>query len=65
VDTVSIRERLVALQKEIEQICREDRIYKKKGRFRAPEDFVAHDNRMTRMRQILEEIAKLSRQPTG
>jgi hypothetical protein len=65
VDTFSIRDRLAELKSEIEQICREDRVYKKKGRFRAPEDFVAHDNRMTRMRQILEEIAKLSRQPTG
>jgi len=63
VDTFSIRKRLAELRNEIEQLCREDRLYKKKGRSRAPTEIVAHDNRMVRMRQILGEIAKLARLP--
>jgi len=62
--TFFIAERLAELKKEIEQIYQEDREYKTKGRRRSAQDVVAHDNRMTRMRQILEEIAKLSRQAT-
>ena len=63
-DTFSIRERGGELKSEIEQIRREDRMYKKKGRGRAPRDIVAHDNRMMRMREILVEIAQLTRHQT-
>jgi hypothetical protein len=61
VDSFSIRERLAELKREIEQIYQEDQKYKKKGRRRSAHDIVAHDQRMVRMRQILEEIAKLAR----
>jgi len=63
VDTFSIRERLAELKKEIEEICREDRMYITKGRRRSAQDILPHDQRMLRMRQILSEIAKLSRLP--
>ena len=62
-DTFSIRERLAELKEEIEQISREDQMYKRKGRCRAPQDIVAHDQRMLRMKQLLEQIAKLLRHP--
>jgi len=60
VDSLSISKRLSELQKEIEEIAREDRLYKKRGRRRAPRDIAAHDKRVLRMRRILEEIARLT-----
>jgi hypothetical protein len=61
VNSISIRERLAELKNEVEQIRREDRMYKKKGRGRPHKDIVAHDKQMARMRQILAEIARLTR----
>jgi hypothetical protein len=60
----SIRDRLEQLRKEIEQIQQEDRVYKKRGRRRAPQDIAAHDVRVIRMRKVLEEINELMKKPT-
>jgi len=59
VDNFTIRERLEQLKKQIEQLQQEDRVYKKRGRRRAPQDFTAHDVRVIRMRKILDEINEL------
>ena len=65
VDRLSISKRLAELQKEIEEIAREDRLSKKKGHRGAPRDLAAHDKRVLRMRRVLEEIARLTPRKIG
>ncbi len=60
-DTFTIRERLEQLQKQIEQLQQEDRVYKKQGHRRAPMDIRAHETRLIRMRQIVDEINELTK----
>ena len=60
----STRNRLEQLKNEIEQIQQEDRVYKKRGRRRAPQDIAAHDVRIIRMRRILDEINELVKKRT-
>ena len=64
VGTFSIAERVAELKREIELIYQRDLKYKKQGRRRSAQDIAAHDQRMQRMRQILEEIAKLTGRAT-
>ena len=59
------RERLAELQKEIEQLYQEDRAYTKKSRHRAARDIPAHEQRVIRMRSILEKMARLMPRKTG
>ena len=62
VDSFSIHQRLAELKKEIEEIYREDLKYKRKGG-RSPQDIPAHDQRMVRMKLILEELKRLTKKP--
>jgi hypothetical protein len=64
VDNFSIRERLEQLKKEIKQIQQDDRVYKKKGHRRAPQDIPAHDVRVIRMRKLLDEMNELMKKQT-
>jgi hypothetical protein len=64
-DSSSIGERLAELQKEIKQLFQADRMYKKRGRRRGPQDIAARDQRVLRMRRILEVIARLTPRRTG
>jgi hypothetical protein len=64
VDSFSIHKRLAELKKEIEEIYREDLTYKRNGHCRSPHDIPAHDQRMIRMKLILEEIKRLTKKPT-
>lgn len=58
-DITSIRKRMAELQEEMNQLFVADRIYKRKGKRRATRDIVDHENRVLRMRRVLDEIAKL------
>lgn len=62
-DAFSIRERLAELMEEVGQLSKEDLEYKKTRRCTSPPDIVAHNQRVIRMKQILEEIARLMKRP--
>lgn len=56
-DEESIRQRLKKLQAEIAILQKEDRSYRFRRHF--PQEIQAHEQRVIRMKQVLDELASL------
>ena len=59
-DTKTIRVRIKELQAEIEKLEREARL-EKYSLHHTPNDMLAHERRLIRMKNLIDELAKLRR----